>query len=219
MHNSLENQIVIAKEKCSMTLDNTSKILEQVVEAKTDAKDLAYKVNKVTDAADKIASDTSSYRNALLSKPTPSNKSNADPRILSDMECKAKQILVDIFDKDDNNILSKSLTATIEKANEAIAEIQDASKPKDIKVVAALKTRGQAVLLTLNSKEAAKWIREPGTKEEFANKFSTEAHIRERTYNLIVPRVPITFEPCEDKHLHEIEEANNLSEKAIRKVK
>ena len=126
---------------------------------------------------------------------------------------------MDIYDKDDNYILTKSLTAIIEKANEAIAGIQDASKPKNIKVIAALKTRGKAVLLTLNSKEAVNWIRESSNEIEFANAFSPEAHIRARTYNLIVPRVPITFEPSDDKHLCKVEEVNELDKNTIHKAR
>jgi len=219
IHDSLAERIHKVKEDCSTILDSNTKVLKEVEEAKTDTRDLTSKVNKVTDAADKIASNTNSYRDALLSKPTPSNRSTTDPRVLNDMDRKAKQILVDIYDKDGNNILTKSLTAIIERANEAISIIQDANKPEDIKVIAALKTRGQAILLTLNSSEAVKWIREPGTEVVFAEEFSTEAHIRERVYCLIVPRVPITFEPGDDNHLREMEEANSLDKYAIRKAR
>jgi len=139
IHDSLEKQIIKVKEDCSIILDNTSKVLKEVEETKTDTKDLACKVNKVTDAADKIASDTSSYRNALLAKLAPSNKISADPRILNNMDRKAKQILMDIYNKDSNNILTKSLTAIVDKANETIVGIKDVSKPKDIKVTMALK--------------------------------------------------------------------------------
>ena len=219
IHDSLAKRIHKVKEDCSAILSSTDKVLKEVEEAKTDARDLTSKVNKVTDAADKIASDTNSYRVALLSKPTPSNRSTTDPRVLSDMDRKAKQILMDIYDKDGNNILTKSLTAIIERANEAISVIQDANKPKDIKVVAALKTQGQAILLTLNSSEVVKWIREPGTEAVFAEEFSTEAHIRERLYCLIVPRVPVTFEPGDDNHLREMEETNSLDKNTIRKAR
>jgi len=106
------------------------------------------------------------------------------------MDCKAKQILMDIYNKDENNILTKSLTSIIDKANKAIAIIQDDCKPKEVKVIAAFKTCGRAVLLMLNSKEAVKWLSKPFNKSEFVNEFSDEAHIRERTYNLIVGGAP-----------------------------
>ena len=219
VHNSLEKKILQVQESCKAILKNTSKVLKEVEEAKTDTKELTCKVNKVTDATDKLASDTNSYRDALVSKPAPSNRAHADPRVLSDMDRKVKQILIDIYDKDADNILTKSLTAMIDKANESIAGVTDVNKPKDIKVIAALKTRGQAILLTLNSKEAVSWIRETYNEATFANAFSPEAHIRERAFNLIVPRVPITFEPSDDKHLREIEEVNSLNLSAISKAR
>ena len=219
MHNSLDKKIHGVQENCKTILDNTSKVLTGVEEAKTDTKDLASKVNKVTNTTDKIASDANSYRTALLSKPVAANKTAADPRVLSDMERKAKQILVDIYDKDNDNILSKSLTYIVEKANETIAGLKCASKPKDIKVVAALKTRGKAVLLTLSSKEAVNWIREPLNETEFSTDFSAELQIRERSFNLIAPRIPITFDPSDEKHLRKIEESNCLDKHAIRRAK
>jgi len=109
LHNSLEKKILEAHEGNKAILDSTSKILTSVEEAKTDTKDLASKVNKVTDTTDKIPSDTNSYRSALLSKPTQSNKNVIDPKVLSNMDRKARQILMDIYNKDEDNILSKML--------------------------------------------------------------------------------------------------------------
>ena len=86
IHNLLKKWILQVQESCKVLLKNTSKVLKDVEEAKTDTKDLACKVNKVTDATNKLASDTNSYRDALLSKPTLSNKANVDPRVLSDMD-------------------------------------------------------------------------------------------------------------------------------------
>jgi len=219
LHNQMERWISCVQASCNTIINNTSKVMKGVEETKSDTKDLACRVDKVSDATDKIALDNSSYRDVLLSKPTPTNRDNADPRILSNMDRKAKQILVDIYNKDENNILTKSLTSIIDKANKAIAIIQDDCKPKEVKVIMALKTRRRAVLLTLNSKEAVKWLSKLFNKLEFANEFSDEAHIRERTYNLIVPRVPTTFEPSVDVNLRKIEEANSLDAKIIRKAR
>jgi len=219
LHNSLEKKIHKVQEENKVILDSTSKVLVSVEEAKTDTKDLASKVSKVTDTMDKIASDMNSYQSALLSKPAQPNKTATDPKVLSDMECKARQILMDIYDKDEDNILSKSLTDIIEKANDTIAGLKCASKPKDIKVIMALKTHGKVVLLTLNSKEAASWIRELLNKVEFSSGFSAESHIRARTFNLIVPRIPVIFDPSKEKHICEVKETNCLDTNMIRKAK
>jgi hypothetical protein len=45
------------------------------------------------------------------------------------------------------------------------------------------------------------------------------SHIRERTYNLIVPRVPVIFDPKADEHFCKIEEFNGLAKHMLSKVK
>jgi hypothetical protein len=70
----------------------------------------------------------------------------------------------------------------------------------------------------MNSKEAAIWIREPSNEVMFADAFSKGAHIQEREYILIVPRVPLTFDPENPVHLREIEETNSLPKLIICKA-
>ncbi len=65
-------------------------------------------------------------------------------------------------------------------------------------------------LLHLNSKEVAHWLREPGVKEIFLQKFTKNMTVRERSYHILLYRVPITFDPANETHLWEIEEANGL---------
>jgi hypothetical protein len=89
-----------------------------------------------------------------VSKPLQTNSAGADPKVLGSIECRSKQILIDIFNNTEDNILTKSLTSILEKANKIIATITDTGKLADIKVVVALKTHGKAILLTLNSKKA-----------------------------------------------------------------
>jgi hypothetical protein len=54
------------------------------------------------------------------------------------MECKAHQILVNIYNNNNNNILSKSLTEIIIKANGAIDKIKDTNKPAVIHIETVL---------------------------------------------------------------------------------
>ena len=58
--------------------------------------------------------------------------------MLGDMECKAHQILVNIYNNNNNNILSKSLTEIIIKANGAIDKIKDTNKPAVIHIETVL---------------------------------------------------------------------------------
>ncbi len=135
------------------------------------------------------------------------------------MEHKARQILVDIFDVEDNNILSKSLTEVIARANETLDKIDDAGKLVKVQVESALQSCKGALILTLNSKEAVNWLKQPEHEMAFTEGFSKGSHIRERSFNLITPRVPIVFEPENRKHLREIEEVNSLKDYLIWKAR
>jgi hypothetical protein len=147
------------------------------------------------------------------------NKLSLDPKVLGDMERRAQQILIDIFDKDGNDTLAKSLTELVMKANETIGKIEDADKPAKVLVELVLQTCKGGLVLMLNSKEVASWLRQTEHEMAFTEGFSKGSHIRERSYNLILPRVPIVFEPENRSHLREIEEVNNLRDHVIHKAR
>lgn len=129
---------------------------------------------------DKIASNTQMYGDALTQSPAAVvSKFTPDPRVLGDMEHKARQILIDIFDEEGNNTLAKSLTELITKANEVIGKIEDTDKPDKVIVESALQTQKGRLVMTLNSKEAASWLRTPEYEIAFTESFSKGSHIRQ----------------------------------------
>ena len=226
MYTALANNINAVQNTANATLSGLDKVLTATETSAVAVKDLKGETNsiisklgQVTNVADKIASTTQSYRDVLVAGQAPTLRSSVDPKVLGDIDRKAKQILVDIFDEEGANTMDKSLTDLMAKANEALDSMADASKPAIAKAESVFKTRKNAVLLTMNSKEAANWVQEPGNEETFANAFSKGAHIREREYNLVAPRVPLTFEPENAKHLREIEETNSLPPNSIRKAR
>ncbi len=219
IHDSLAARLNGITATINLTLETAEKTLKASEDLKGGTKDLICKVGNVTNVADKIASTTQSYRDALVARQAPSHKTGVDPKVLGDMERKAKQILIDTFDKEGTNTMDKSLAELADKANEVISKMTDAKKPGNAKVESVIKTKKGAILLSLDSKETANWIREPDIEQAFADSFAEGAHIREREYSLIAPRVPLTFEPDNESHLREIEEANNLPSRVIRKAR
>ena len=217
--NYLANRMIGIENTVNATRDSSVKTLKVAEELKEKSAEILSNVGKVTNATVKIADTTQSYREALMSRPSPSNKASVDPKVLCDMERKDKQILIDIFDEEGANTLGTSLTELVAKANGALDSIKGEDKPEPVKVESAHKTKKNAILLTLNSKEAANWLREVENEVAFVNSFSKGAHIREREFNLVTPRVPLTFEPSNTKHLREIEENNNLPSHVIRKAR
>jgi hypothetical protein len=219
MYETLAKQIDGVLNTASVTLENSKKILADSKDLKEATKEVLSKVGKVNDAADKIATTTQSYQNVLAQRPLTANNSSLDPKVLGDMERKARQILINIFNDDANNVLSKSITEVIARANEALDKIDNAKKLDKVKVKSALQSHKGTLILMLNSKEAVTWLKQPEHEMAFTEGFSKGSHIRERSFNLIIPRVPIVFEPENRMHHREIEEVNGLKHHSIRKVR
>jgi hypothetical protein len=134
----------------------------------------------VNDATDKIATTTQLYRDVLSQNPVAAaGKYSLDPKILGDMEQKAWQILVDIHDQDDSEALRKSIIEVISKANNSLGKITDTEKPAKVQVESVLQTQKGALVLSLCSKEAADWVRQPLNELAFTEAFLKGSHIRE----------------------------------------
>ena len=219
IYEALSVQLNGILDTASAALEGTDKLQKEAAKTIDIIKDVQGKVGMVNEATVKIASTTQTYSSVLASKATTTNRVNADPRVIGDQERKARQILVKLFDEEGNNTLDKSLNDLLIKANKALDDISDRDKPTEVKAVAVLKTRKGGIVLTLNSKEAANWIREPKHEIAFTDAFAKNSHIKEREYNLIVPRIPITFDPQNEKHIREVEEVNRLKNQVIRKAR
>ena len=96
---ALVGQLNGIQDTSNAILTSSDKLLKDTESVTAITMELTSKVGKITDTADKIATDTSKYRDAVISKPTQTNRSSMDPKVLGDMEQKARQILIDIFDK------------------------------------------------------------------------------------------------------------------------
>jgi hypothetical protein len=79
------------------------------------------------------------------------------------------------------------LTEIITKANAAIGKIEDGDKLVEIHVETVLQTCKGVLVLMLNSREAASWLRSLEHEMAFTEDFSKGSHIRERSFNLITP--------------------------------
>ena len=133
LQDALTTQIKNVQVTVSSALENTAKTLADTKDLKKTTKEITNKVGKVNDATDKIATTTQSYCDILLQNlVAAAGKYSLDPKILGDMERKARQILVDIHDQDNSEALSKSITEVISKANDSLGKITDAEKPAKV---------------------------------------------------------------------------------------
>jgi hypothetical protein len=110
------------------------------------------------------------------------------------------------------------MTEVIVRANETLKKIEDTDKPAKIHFESGIQTCKGALVLTLNSREAANGIRQLENKMAFTEAFLKGSHIRERTFNPVALRIPIVFKPDNSNHLRELEEVNRLSKFTICKA-
>jgi len=219
LHNVQVLQLNGIQDTSNAILTKNDKVFMEVIGANAGINKVKGKISKVMDTTDKIATETKTYRDTLLTKVTPTLRSEVDPKVLGGLDRKAKQILVDMHGEEGNALLSQSLTAILDKANTVLDSLSEEGKPTDARFLSVLKTRGHTILLTLNSKEAATWINEHPAEHNFCEALSVGSHIKLRTYNLILPGIPLSLDPSQSENLHEIEEVNRLKEHSIRKIR
>jgi hypothetical protein len=174
-------------------------------------------ITKVTNSTDKIADTTKSYHDTLISKAAPTTHAQSvDPRTLSNIDHKAKQILMECTDE---VLKSRSQLELKDKANEIIASLGKLSLPEGAKVNSALKLQSGEVILQLNSKEAAAWLHIVKVKINFTAAYTENSYFKDRLYTILAPRVPLTFNPGDKAHLWEVEEVNGLTAHSIVKAR
>ena len=133
------------------------------------------------------------------------------------MERKAKQVLVDVLN---NEVTNQSLDELRNRLNKLIMESEDPAKPKaDANVQQVVKMRNGGMILQFNTREAAEWFRQPEVELRLLPKIDSMAQVKERSFQIIVPRVPVTFDTAKEEQLREIEEQNNLYANRIKKAK
>ncbi|KAH9955353.1 hypothetical protein BC827DRAFT_1321218 [Russula dissimulans] len=219
VYSSLHKRMDEILDTASESLSVADKVLKGVDAINSSTKNLSGEVGKVSDAANKIADTTATYRDGVLKNQTQSLRSNVNPIVLSDLDRKARQILVEIGDTEGNDVLTKSLGEIKLKAEDILNSMEDKDKPGNIRIEAVLKTRIKAIILTMNSKESVAWLKEPPNDETFLTLFAGNAHFSYRKYNIVVPSVPITFDPMSRVQIEEIEEVNGLQDFTIAKAK
>jgi hypothetical protein len=145
------------------------------------------------------------------------HNTSTDPKITRDLERKGKQVLVDTHNRDTTN---QSMDELKSKFNKIITEHDDPEKPiADTEVQQVIKLRNGGLILQFKTKEAAEWFRQPQVGLTLLPKVDKDASVKDRSYQILVPRVPIVFNLEDEEHLREAEEGNNINTRVLHKAK
>jgi len=216
---ALESKLSDIQSDQSRLLASTDSLNKSAENLRTTTKDLESKVVKVNDSTDKLASTTKSYRDAIIAKPPSPIRASADPKVLINADRRSRQILIGYGTSEDNATMNTSLLELKNKANKIIVEQDDPSRPETVTVESVSRTRNGSVLLMLNTKEAADWLRESDVEDRFLDKFAVGACIMRRSFNVFLRWVPIILDPNNRTHHREIEEFNSLPKHSIQNVR
>lgn len=222
LHNSLKSDLLVVQNRLEAKINELQndhlKIIASTNNLRSTTEELESKVIKFNDTMDKLTSTTMMYHDAIMAKPTSSNKPSADPKVLDSMDRRAKQVLIGFDSPLENSTMGTCLVALKDKANNIIASLKDPIRPKEVHVVDVARTCDASLLLLFNSKEAADWIKEPDIEDKFIDKFAIGACIKVRKHNILMRWVPITLDPNDRKQHRELEEANGLPEYSIQSI-
>ena len=212
------------------TLNNSETMTDAVSTLKQVATDMSKTISEATTATSQINDTALTYKQALINTAAqvtqvaqrasqPSKERNTDTTddtgLLQGLDKKARQVLLDTAKGEENPMNIYELK---EKAEAALAEIIPAP-PQGAEVQEVFKLRNGSMILQFASKEAADWLRIPVNEAAFTCKFDPDTAIRDRVHPIMVPRIPITFDPNNPKHLREVEEVNRMHPNTIKKAR
>ena len=198
-------------------------MVEAIASLKQVASDMNKMIGEATNVTTQISNTAQSYKQALLQvapqgpqvqHPYHMHERNMqpDPRILVDIDRKVRQILVDMIDPD---MLNTSLVEIKEKVRTSIASVTNLSPLQNTEVIDINKLRKGSITILFKGKHVIEWLKDHDVELGFLSAFMQDATISKQTYPILIPHVPLSFDPSCDMHLGEIEEINNLLVGAI----
>jgi hypothetical protein len=141
-------------------------------------------IAQVTDTSSLLTNTATNYKDTLLkssmqqpqSRPQhPTEKtSNPDPKVLRDIDRKARQILINTRDK---KLLNASLAEIKEKVCAAINSITNPPPPKDTTVIEISKLCKGGFTVLFKEKDTVDWLQEAGVKLHFTLTLAEDATI------------------------------------------
>ena len=125
-----------------------------------------------------------------------------------------RQIILSTKNQKENEVAAglkteAELLAKAEMMLKLMAE-EGESPPTHAEFIGGFRTRTGAIIYTLNTSKAAKWIKSPDILWLFKEKYGGSAEARSKHFNVLALYVPITFDPDLDAAKRQVEADNRL---------
>ena len=218
----------------SITSDLHVKLDQHVQAVNETAQSQAVLTDKLLQAQEKLDETTQktltgvkSYSQAVAAGaqtgPTllPPPMSLSQVRLRNREEIKKRQVLIEFDNTRDRHLDNLNEVTLARKATDAMRTawvIAPEPKPDAPKVKAAVFLRGGGLLLELDRAESADWLHAEANRKAFLDNIGTGANIKDRTYQVIIQFVPVTFETEDNASIRLYESVNGLEENSVLKV-
>ncbi|KAG2051335.1 hypothetical protein BDR06DRAFT_834391, partial [Suillus hirtellus] len=129
---------------------------------------------------------------------------------------KARQVLIDI-PKDSHLAPGKvSHAQLVTKIADTIRTITDSDHESlNLEPHAVSQFRTGAMVIEMQSSEVAEYLKSKDIKEKFINALDPNALLKERTYQVVIQFVPLTFDPDNAEQLCQLEKENDWEKDTI----
>jgi hypothetical protein len=136
---------------------------------------------------------------------------------LWDVDRKARQILIDTRN---DKLLSASLAEIREKVCTTINAITNPPPPpRKLWCWRSANSEKADSQYSLKEKEIVDWLQDASIEFEFTLALAKDTTIMKHNFPILVPCIPLAFDPTEDGHLREVEECNELPTGTIVKAR
>src|SRR6266852_600306 len=203
--------------KSTEQLGKAAECLERV------AAEIQGKIIVVTNSTSQLESTANSYKDALLKIPSQigharEGQGETDPVIGRNVDRKSRQVLIDFSD---DQMTTLSTMAIEEKILEATKKVSTTSPPpKDVMIEEVTKLRNNGIVILFKDKEVVDWLLQSSETELlFTSAVAMDSSIRPCQHIILVPKILITLDPANQKHISEIEEVNRLKDHSISKIR
>lgn len=217
LHDRLEQQI--------QSISETFQVNNTLTENLTTLTQNLQQTQERFESTQQSLTNTRSYSQVAASSPTTNHLtpqvSLAQVQIRNREGIKKKQVLIDFTQTADLDLDFMDQTTLARKVNDAInvawaaTPDPDLTRPK-IKDVTLMRNGG--LLLEFDSEQSANWLKREDISKRVLDNIGSGARIKNRSYQVIVQFVPVTFDPVDDTQLRAVETANGLDPKTILKA-
>ena len=175
----------------------------------------------------RAATQVRTYSQAAATPPPPTPHPNAPVMSHSQLQIqnrehiKRKQVLIDFARTEDmalDVMDEETLTRKVKDSIIATWTTAPEPKPTSVNLKSSTLLRNGGLLLEMGSAEAAEWVRSGDANSRFLEGVGSGASIKNRSYQVIVQFVPISFNPMDDTQIRTYEELNDIPLNSILKA-